>query len=167
MKPNKINIKSPIFILSLALFLIVVSLAVFVPKSTWKRIFNGGNFATAYIPDTPSGLTIATSTGTSFTPTSDLKNLVFKVYSYNDTPYGRVYSNTYTTATSTIGGMGPVTAINTTPVNGGSGYTVDSVLPLSGGSGNGYAMVKVVSTQDYTGDGHILTYHVTDPNQYW
>ena len=136
MKLNKINTKSPIFILSLALFLIVASLVVFVPKSTWKRIFNGGNFATAYIPDTPSGLTIATSTGTSFTPTSDLKSFVFKVYSYNNTPYGRVYSSTYTTATTTIGG-GTITAINTTPVNGGSGYTVDSVLPLSGGSGNG------------------------------
>ena len=144
---NLRKIKPSLFILLLCLFVITIGV-VFVPRSSWRNILCGhyNNFATVFVPTSPDGLTIATSTGTAFTPTGT-STFIFHIYSYTNTDYGRVYSANYTEASSTD--FGAITAINITPTKAGTGYGVNDELFISGG--NGLAKVKVASTT--TGGG--------------
>jgi len=142
MKLNKINIKSPIFILSLALFLIVATAVTFVPKTTWKRIFNGGSFATVYsAPSAPGNAFAITESGS--IPVTGTSTFSFHIYSYKNTLFGRIYSSDYSTVN--FSDSGSITAINPIPAAPGTGgYAAGNILTIQ--SGNSDAKVKVTGT---------------------
>lgn len=49
MNSSNVKIKSPVFIFSLLLFVVVMTAVIFIPKSSWKNIFNVNKFATVFV----------------------------------------------------------------------------------------------------------------------
>jgi len=151
---NKITV--PTFVLFFVVIILMLFFIFVGPKLNWNCVFSGNNFATAYIPPvSPDGLIVTKEPGSAFTPATTTHNFAFKIYSYKDTQYGRVYSSSYSSGDVT-GYGGTITNISTTTVFGGGGYNVGDILNILGG--NNDATVQVLSTS--TGDGHIIYYNV-------